>query len=141
MDMNALLELEQSVGLVAERVGPAVVGLGRRAPRGSGLVVGDGRVITLASNLRRDEVTVRFADGRAERGRVAGVDPDLDVALILVDTADVEPVAWDDDAELGPGRAIIALGNPGGRGLRVTPGFVASAGRGFRGTRGRLVEG
>jgi serine protease Do len=38
------------------------------------------------------------------------------------------------------GTAIVALGNPGGRGLRATPGFVASAGRSFRGPRGRRIE-
>jgi S1-C subfamily serine protease len=34
---------------------------------------------------------------------------------------------------------VIALADPGGRGLRSTLGFVASAGRSFRGPRGRRV--
>jgi serine protease Do len=36
---------------------------------------------------------------------------------------------------------VLALGNPGGRGLRVTPGFVSSAARSFRGPRGRRIAG
>jgi serine protease Do len=36
---------------------------------------------------------------------------------------------------------VLALGNPGGRGLRVTPGFVSSPARSFRGPRGRRVAG
>ena len=36
---------------------------------------------------------------------------------------------------------MLALGNPGGRGLRVTPGFVSSTARSFRGPRGRRIAG
>ena len=36
---------------------------------------------------------------------------------------------------------MVALANPGGRGLRATLGFASSAGRSFRGPRGRRVEG
>ena len=51
------------------------------------------------------------------RGRVAGSDPDLDIAVIEVDTADIEPVAWpEESAQPAIGRAVLALGNPGGRG-------------------------
>ena len=36
---------------------------------------------------------------------------------------------------------MLALANPGGRGLRATPGFVSSGGRSFRGPRGRRIAG
>ena len=39
------------------------------------------------------------------------------------------------------GDPVVALANPGGRGLRATLGFVSSEGRSFRGPRGRRVEG
>src|SRR5439155_1190116 len=86
--MAALEELTGSVRSVVERVGPAVVGLGRGWGRGSGVVVAPGRVITNAHNLRGDEVTVTLADGRTGRGEVAGVDADGDLAAIAVDTGD-----------------------------------------------------
>ena len=63
--------MRDAIGEVAERVGPAVVGLGR-GWGGSGVVVAPGRVLTNAHNLRHDEVTVTFADGRQASGRVAG---------------------------------------------------------------------
>lgn len=139
----SLTEISSSIQSAAERVGPAVVGLGRGWGRGSGVVVGAGRVLTNAHNLRGDEVTVTFADGRSETGRVAGVDADLDLAAIEVDTADVEPVAWEpaEAAGAGIGTAVLALANPGGRGLRVTFGFVSSAAGRFRGPRGRRIAG
>jgi len=139
---SVLQELEASVQEAWERTGPAVVGIGRGWGVGSGIVVAPGRVLTSAHNVRHDELTVTFADGRQERGRVAGSDPDLDVAVIEVDTGEVEPTQWPEaDSPLPPGRAVLALGNPGGRGLRVTPGFVSSPARSFRGPRGRRVAG
>jgi serine protease Do len=87
-------------------------------------------------------VTVTFLDGHRQAGRVAASDPDLDLAVIDVDTGDVEPVQWAPAAaEVPLGRTVLALANPGGRGLRVTPGFVSSAARSFRGPRGRRITG
>ncbi len=141
--MNPVLEaIQQSVAGAAERVGPAVVGLGRGWSRGSGVVVASGRVLTAAHVVRSDEVTVTFADGRTETGRVAGADADLDVAVIEVDTGDVEPVAWPADAPaVSIGSPVLALANPGGHGLRVTFGLVSATGRSFRGPRGRRIPG
>jgi serine protease Do len=119
-----------------------VVGLGRGWGVGSGVVIAPGRVLTNAHNLRHEEVTVTFADGRRATGRVAGTDPDIDIAVVEVDTGELEPVEWaDGDEEPALGRAVLALANPGGRGLRVTPGFVSSSTRSFRGPRGRRIAG
>ncbi len=140
--MTLLEELETSVQAATERTGPAVVGLGRGWGVGSGVVIAPGRVLTNAHNLRHDETTITFHDGRRAAGRVTGSDSDLDIAVIDVDTADIEPIAWADDETQPPiGRAVLALANPGGRGLRVTPGFVSSGARGFRGPRGRRISG
>jgi len=140
--MTLLEELEAAVQATAERNGPAVVGLGRGWGVGSGVVVAPGRVLTNAHNLGRDAPTVTFHDGRVESGRVAGADSDFDIAVIDVDTGDATPVDWPAEAEPAQiGRAILALGNPGGRGLRVTPGFVSSTARSFRGPRGRWIAG
>jgi S1-C subfamily serine protease len=139
--MSAVEDLERTIASVAERVGPAVVGLGRGWGLGSGVILQPGQVLTSAHNLRRDEVSVSFSDGRVETGSVAGSDPDLDLAVVAVETGDAPAIEWDPDSDppaLGSG--VVALANPGGRGLRVTLGFVASAGRGFRGPRGRRVR-
>ncbi len=141
--MTVLEELELAIGETARRAGPAVVGLGRGWGVGSGVVIASGRVLTNAHNLRHDEVTVTFADGRTAVARVAGADADLDIAALDVDTADAEPVPWTPEEATVPeiGRLVFALGNPGGRGLRVTPGFISSAARSFRGPRGRRIAG
>jgi serine protease Do len=140
--MTLLEEIEVSVRTAADRSGPAVVGLGRGWGVGSGVVIAPGRVLTNAHNLRHEETTVTFLDGRQATGRVLGSDSDLDVAVVEADTGAVEPVDWPAEAdEVEIGRAVFALSNPGGRGLRVTPGFVSATARSFRGPRGRRIRG
>ncbi|MBV8947238.1 MAG: serine protease, partial [Solirubrobacterales bacterium] len=136
-------EIERAVQGAIETTGPAVIGLGQGWGRGSGFVIDAGRILTNAHNLRGDEVTVSFHDGRRETGRVLASDQDLDLAVIEADTAGIEPIQWaEDEVESLPiGRSVLALANPGGRGLRVTPGFVSSTARSFRGPRGRRVSG
>jgi serine protease Do len=141
--MSVIQELHDVVAGAAEAVGPSVVGLGRGWGRGSGVVTAAGVVITNAHVLRGEEVAVTFADGRTELGRVAGADADLDLAAIAVDTGDAPAVAWDPErpGAVGIGEPVIALANPGGRGLRATFGQVSATGRSFRGPRGRRIGG
>lgn len=134
--MAVLDELQTSVERVAEQVGPAVVGLGRF---GSGVVVADGQVLTNAHNVRRETRTVVFADGRTAEGKVAGVDVDGDVAVILVDTSGAPAIEWAAEGKATIGRPVFALANPGGSGLRVGFGLVSGSGRSFRGPRGRRI--
>jgi serine protease Do len=137
----ALDELSSTIAGIAERIGPSVVGLGRGWGVGSGVVVAQGRVLTNAHVVRRDEVTVRFANGRREHGTVVGTDVDGDLAVVEVDTGDAPALAWGDPETAGIGTPVFALANPGGRGLRVTFGTVSSANRSFRGPRGRRIQG
>jgi serine protease Do len=139
--MNAVGTIQETISSAAEAVGPSVVGLGRGWGHGSGVVIGEGQVLTSAHNLRREEVTVSFAGDRREPGTVAGLDSDLDLAVLAVDTGDAPPVRWEPGDELGIGAPVVALANPGGRGLRATLGFVSSGGRSFRGPRGRRIRG
>ncbi len=141
--MSLVQELGDTVARVAERAGASVVGLGRGWGLGSGVVVGEGRVLTNAHNLRGDEVSVTFADGRRARGRVAAADVDGDVAVIAVETGSAPPLPWPNGAAptVGLGTPVFALANPGGRGLRATFGLVSATGRSFRGPHGRRVGG
>jgi serine protease Do len=140
--MTALLkEFQDAIGGAAERLGPSVVGLGRGWSVGSGVVIGKDRILTNAHNLRREEVNVTFSDGTSEPGKVAGVDADLDLAVIEALTNGRAPLEWGDPESPTIGTPLVALANPGGRGLRVTLGFVSSGPRSFRGPRGRQIAG
>jgi serine protease Do len=134
-------EAEATIAAVAGAQGPAVVGIDRAAGRGTGVVVAAGEVLTLASNLRDGAGVVGIVmAGEAVAGSVAGIDGALDLALIRVETGGIRPLAWA-PAAAGLGQAVIALANPGGEGLRATPGFVAAVERSYRGPQGRIVGG
>src|SRR3984893_4045686 len=139
--MTILDEIQTSIRQHAEGAGSSVVGIGQRWGVGSGIVLAEGRVLTNAHNVRGDQVTVTFADGRTAEGSVAGQDIDRDLAVIEVDTGDAPALAWADGASAAIGTPVFALSNPGGRGLRVTFGFVSGVDRAFRGPRGRRITG
>lgn len=138
--MTAIEELQSAVTAVAVHVGPSVVGIGR-GTRGTGFVVAEGKVLTNAHNLRGEEVTVTFADGRRTIGSVAGVDGDGDLAVISVDTGGATPLEWGDGAALTSGSAVFGVGASHGGGSRITFGLVSAVARAFRGPGGRPIEG
>ena len=139
--MALLMEVREAITSVTGSVGPSLVGVGQRWGVGSGVVLEAGKVLTNAHNIRGDEVQVTFADGRTEPGTIAGVDVDGDLAVVNVDTKDAPPIAWAESDDVGVGTPVLALANPGGRGLRVTVGLVTGTERSFRGPRGRRITG
>ena len=139
--MTILDEVGVSIRQLAEGAGTSVVGIGRRWGTGSGIVFGEGKILTNAHNVRGDQVTVTFADGRTAEGNVAGHDVDGDLAVIDVETGGVPALPWASATSAEIGMPVFALANPGGRGLRVTFGFVSGIERTFRGPRGRRITG
>jgi len=138
--MTALDEIGAGIARLAGEAGSSVVGIGQRWGVGSGIVLGEGRVLTNAHNVRGSKVTVTFADGHTAEGTVAGTDIDGDLAVIEVETGPAPALPWASD---GPaiGTPVFGLANPGGRGLRVTFGFVSGVDRAFRGPRGARITG
>jgi S1-C subfamily serine protease len=139
--MTILDEVGASIRQLAEGAGASVVGVGQRPGAGSGIVLGQGQVLTNAHNVRGDQLTVTFADGRTAEGSVAGRDIDGDLAVISVDTGETTALPWAGGASAQIGDPVFAAANPGGRGLRVTFGFVSGVDRTFRGPRGRRISG
>ncbi len=138
--MTIFDEIQASIARLAEDAGPSVVGIGQRWGIGSGVVLGAGRVLTNAHNVRGSHVTVTFADGRTAEGTVAGHDLDGDLAVIEADTGQAPALPWATGAP-AIGMPVFALANPGGRGLRVTFGSVSGIDRTFRGPRGLRITG
>jgi serine protease Do len=139
--MAILDEIGASIRQLAEGAGTSVVGIGQRWGAGSGIVLDEGRVLTNAHNIRGDRVTVTFGAGRTAEGSVTGHDIDGDLAVIDVDTGGVPALPWASGAPAEIGMPVFALANPGGRGLRVTFGFISGIERSFRGPRGRRITG
>jgi S1-C subfamily serine protease len=139
--VTILDEVGVSIRQLAEGAGTSVVGIGQRWGAGSGIVLGEGQILTNAHNVRGDQVTVTFADGHTAEGSVAARDIDGDLAVLNVDTGTVPALPWASVTPAEIGMPVFALANPGGRGLRVTFGFVSGIERTFRGPRGRRITG
>jgi serine protease Do len=138
--MSLIEDLQTAIQAAAAAAGPSVVGIGRHQ-RGAGVVVADGHVLTNAHNLRGDEVTVSFADGRSTVGNVVGVDHDGDLAVIAVDTTGAAPIGWATEASVAVGSVVFALAPSRSAGSRITFGSVSAVGRAFRGPGGRRISG
>src|SRR5215472_17294881 len=117
--MTVLDEIGAGIARLAGEAGSSVVGIGQRWGVGSGIVLGEGRVLTNAHNVRGSRVTVTFADGRTAEGNVAGHDVDGDLAVIEADNGLAAALPWA-TAVPAIGMPVFALANPGGRGLRAT---------------------
>jgi serine protease Do len=140
--MGALDELSAAVAKVAKQAGPAVVGIGGRWRRGSGIVVAAGRVLTNAHNIHGDEATCVFSDGRRERGKLLGADFDGDLAVLEVDTGTIAALPWS-ESKAGPvlGTPVFAVAGASSGGVRATVGFVSGVERSFRGPGGLPIGG
>jgi serine protease Do len=133
-------EWQRFVSEAAEGAGQAVVGLESRRARGSGVVIGDGQVLTNAHNLTGGDPTVWFGDGRRAEGRVLGADLDGDIAVLGVETNTAPALPWA-QGKATLGTPVVAVARPGGEPLRATLGLVSSVGQSFRGPRGRRIAG
>jgi serine protease Do len=136
--MTLTTELSTSARSILTQLGDAVVTIGQDG-RGTGLVIGAGKVLTNAHNLRDRSTSVTFADGRSVQGVIAGADSDGDLVVLDVDTATVTPASWAAETPVA-GDVVFAVSR-GGNQSRISFGMVTSSDLAFQGPRGRKVEG
>jgi S1-C subfamily serine protease len=97
--------------------------------QGSGFIIDrDGIILTNAHVVdRADKVTVILKDGRSLEGKVQGVDPVTDLAVVKVSGAKNLPIAQLGDSDIVKvGDWAIAVGNPFGLDNTVTLGIVST---------------
>jgi S1-C subfamily serine protease len=97
--------------------------------QGSGFIIDrDGIILTNAHVVdRADKVTVILKDGRSLEGKVQGVDPVTDLAVVKVNGTHSLPIAQLGDSDIVKvGDWAIAVGNPFGLDNTVTLGIVST---------------
>ncbi len=154
--LRSALTLQKAFAAVAKRVQPAVVNIEVDKPllvpsirEGRGVEGSKERARGLGSGFLVDKrgylvtnyhvvrgarhVKVTLFDRREFRGRLVGVDPELDIAVVKIETeADVPVVRFADSERVEVGDWAIAIGNPFGMAHTLTIGVVSAKGRVLR---------
>ncbi len=80
----------------------------------SGVVVGDGLILTANHVLREDsEYWVTTPERKVYKvSRIVGADPRSDLAVMQIAASELVPIKFGDAAKLKKGHIVIALGNP-----------------------------
>ena len=99
---------------------------------GSGFVVSeDGYIVTnnhVVSNA--DEIYVKFSDGREYRTRLVGTSPEVDIAVLKIESNEkFKPLEFSDSDKIEIGQWSIAFGNPMGLNDSMTVGVISASGR------------
>jgi S1-C subfamily serine protease len=123
---------ELSLETLAALAKPAVVQLKGLQKMGSGFFVTETGVIATNAHLARDEETllVLLASGQQIEGKVAYVDPDLDVAFVKVPGEHFPHLSLASADSIRQGESVMAIGNPGDAMLfSMTKGIVSAVGK------------
>lgn len=99
---------------------------------GSGVIIDakNGYVVTnnhVVDNA--DEITVKLTDGRELKAKKLGADEQSDIALLQIDSDNLNALPLADSDKLRVGDFVVAIGNPFGLSQTVTSGIVSALGR------------
>jgi S1-C subfamily serine protease len=148
-----LAQLSTAYQLVSKRVAPSVVhinvassfALGGRDERdsqfqhmypetrgqGSGVIVDEEGYVVTNNHVVADTtaIHVTLSDGRDVIGKVVGIDPLTDLAVLKIEAADLEAAEWGDSDQLEVGALVWAVGSPFGLQHSITFGILSAKNR------------
>lgn len=103
----------------------------RKQSLGSGFIVSaDGYIMTNNHVIdSADEITVKLYNGKEYPAKLAGTDPETDLAVIKINAGSLQPVPFGDPAAINVGDWVVAIGSPFGLEQTVTQGIISAKGR------------
>ena len=98
---------------------------------GSGVIVSkEGHIVTNNHVIdQMDEIEIQLHDGRKLAAKVIGVAPLNDLAILKVDSNELQPIVFGDSEKVEVGEIVFALGNPFGLEETLTRGIISAKGR------------
>jgi S1-C subfamily serine protease len=104
----------------------------------------EGRIVTnfhVIEDANRVEVTL--ADHSTWKGRLVGIAPDKDIAVLQIDAPPekLRPIMVGESSNLRVGQKVFAIGNPFGLDQTMTTGIVSALGREIESVTGRTIQG
>lgn len=106
---------------------------------GSGVVVDAeaGYIVTNSHVVEgADQIEVGLNNGRTLTATLIGVDPQVDLAVLQVESRELDQIEFANSAELRVGDFVVAIGNPFNLKQTVTSGIVSALGRSGLGIEG-----
>lgn len=102
-----------------------------QAGSGSGVIISeDGYIVTNNHVIdNASEIEVLLNDNRTYSGKVIGVDPTTDLALVKIEANGLPTVKWGNSDNIQIGEWVLAVGNPFEFRSTVTAGIVSAKGR------------
>lgn len=99
--------------------------------QGSGVIIDDSGVILTNAHVvsGAETITVHLASGEEHPAELVGMEPDLDLAVLRIDAAELPEIDLGSSAGLMLGESVIAIGNPYGLGQTVSTGVISHVGR------------
>ena len=104
----------------------------RASALGSGFIISeDGFMVTNNHVIEgADEIMVEFSDGSERAAKIIGVDKNIDIALLKVDTdVALGYVSFGNSDIARVGDWVMAIGNPLGQGFSVSAGIISARNR------------
>jgi len=103
----------------------------RQQSLGSGVIVSrDGYILTNYHVIEGgEEIKVTLFDKSSYTGKVIGIDPKTDLAVVKIDASALPLAIWTDSDSLQVGEFVLAIGNPYGLSHTVTMGIISAIGR------------
>jgi serine protease Do len=98
---------------------------------GSGVVVSaDGYIVTNAHVIEKTtDIKITLADKRQYKGKVVGIDPSTDIALLKIEAFNLPYVIFGNSDSVQVGEWVLAVGNPFNLASTVTAGIVSAKSR------------
>jgi S1-C subfamily serine protease len=89
-----------------------------------------------------EELSVTLADGGEYKGKVVGMDPENDLAVIKFDPAGtpLSVIPFGSSAKLRVGQKVLAIGNPFGLDRTLTTGIISGLGRPVKTESGLVIR-
>ncbi len=115
----------------------------RSSALGSGFVISaDGFIVTNNHVIENaDEITIEFFSGEELDAELIGRDPNTDIALLKVESADPLPFVEFGNSDVARvGDWVMAIGNPLGQGFSVSVGIISARNRALSGSYDDYIQ-
>jgi serine protease Do len=103
----------------------------KSAALGSGVIVSENGYILTNNHVVKgaEEIRVVLSDKREFKGKIVGVDPRTDLAVVKISAKGLPAARMGDSSKLKTGDIVLAVGTPFGLNSTITMGIVSAVGR------------